>query len=63
MTEPLYYSKDGVVWKRPIEHIAEDGSVSATMGFPICTIHEIIGAPDSAAQQIADALNAAESAS
>ncbi len=60
-TEPLYYAKDGVVWKRPIEE-RDDGlkMTVITIGFPICTMHEAVGAE--AAETVAQLMNAGDGA-
>lgn len=38
---PLYYARDGLVWKRPIEtRWPEGGGSTFTLGFPVCKLHE-----------------------
>lgn len=55
-----YYAEHGMVWKDSIETANEDGSISVTMGFPVCTMHEIVG--EDAADTVAELMNAGDAA-
>jgi hypothetical protein len=37
---PLYYAKDGLVWKRPVETKRENGTTTVSIGFPVCRMHD-----------------------
>ena len=39
-TQP-YYAKDGKVWKAAIRKAGPNGGTSITMGFPVCTMHDV----------------------
>lgn len=41
--KPLYYAKDGMVWKRPTK-TNFDGETILAIGFPVCEMHEAAGA-------------------
>lgn len=55
-----YYAKDGMVWKHPVSTENDDGSCSISLGFPICTMHEAVGAE--AAEKVAALMNAGHNA-
>jgi hypothetical protein len=50
-----YYAKDGKVWKAPHATKTDTGR-SISMGFPVCTMHEAVGAE--AAETVAALMNA-----
>jgi len=53
-----YYAENGTVWAHPTETPQGDGRVSMSLGFPVCTMHEIVG-PE-AAERVAALMNAGE---
>jgi hypothetical protein len=40
MDDGSYYAKDGIVWKSPIQNKHADGSLTITIGFPVCKMHD-----------------------
>ena len=56
MTEPLYYAKDGYVWKRSI-HTKVEGGTEIEIGFRVCKMCPEVG--DEVAETIAEVLNRA----
>lgn len=54
MTKP-YYAKDGVVWKHPVHKKNNDGTTTITVGFPVCEMHDAVGAD--AAETVAELMN------
>jgi hypothetical protein len=59
-TEKPYYAKDGMVWKHPETTHHADGSMSMTIGFPVCEMHEAVG--KDAAETVAALMNAGHQA-
>lgn len=59
MAEP-YYAKDGMVWKHPIHTKHADGSTGITIGFPVCEMHDAVGADS--AEIVAQLMNAGDAA-
>ena len=55
-----YYAKDGTVWKAPVETVNDDGSRNISIGFPVCTMHRIVGLE--AAEIVARLMNAGAAA-
>lgn len=59
-----YFARGDQVWKAPVRRPLEGGGHTITLGFPVCVIAEgciaVSGTP-SPAEQIASALNLAES--
>jgi hypothetical protein len=53
--EPLYYVKNGDIYKRPVSTPREGGGTTVSIGFPVCRPTEFVGTEG--AQFIADALN------
>jgi hypothetical protein len=39
-----YYAKDGAVWKHPVKTDQPGGGMTISLGFPICRMHEAVGA-------------------
>jgi hypothetical protein len=54
-TDPIYFAKDGVVWKRAVSR-REDARTVICIGFPICKMHDAVG--DAAAEVVAALMNA-----
>lgn len=54
-TQTPYYAKDGMVWKHPIETMKLDGTLSITIGFPVCKMHDAVG--EDAAEAVAQLMN------
>jgi hypothetical protein len=48
MSEKLYYAKDLTVWKSPVREEVEGGH-RLTVGFPVCTVSDIVGEEGAAA--------------
>jgi len=60
MSEPLYYAEGNTVWKRPIRTTMPGGIVHCELGFPVCTMSDIVG--DSAAEVVTSLMNAGDRA-
>lgn len=58
--KPLYYAKDGMVWKSPVTTHNGDGSMSITIGFPVCKMHEAVG--EDAAEAVAELMTRGDAA-
>lgn len=58
--QPTYYARDGVVRKNPIRIEKPEGGTVITIGFPVCIMHECVGA--SSAETVAALMNAGEAA-
>ena len=50
-----FYAENGTVWQSPKETKNDDGSRSISIGFPVCTMHEAVGA--AAAEHVAGLMN------
>lgn len=53
-----YYAEAGIVWKAPIRTPNADGTTCISIGFPVCTMHEAVGA--GTAETVAKLMNAGE---
>ncbi len=58
--KPLYYAKDGMVWKSPVTTHNAHGSMSITIGFPVCKMHEAVG--EDAAGSVAELMTRGDAA-
>jgi len=59
MKPPVYEARNGVVWKRSVQRMDDaTRTVRITMGFPVCTPSDYVGAEG--AETIAALLNAGE---